>query len=212
MARSLASWTNRSSDRAPALAQCPITRTTGAICGYRLRRGACLNRPLRLAFGVRIRWLLILHTREAQVRNPPRPSQKKPAPAGLSVALFGPVPSWRQRAVEARETPHRSPDRRTANRRPAHASSVHSPWGRRGRPRARIPSAIPSRSTRGSSVPANSSTRPAWRSRRRPSRHGCCRAGPCSHARTARVADGWVGRPPLALTLATRGGRMLQRP
>ena len=27
---------------APALAQCPITDATLAICGYRLRRGACL--------------------------------------------------------------------------------------------------------------------------------------------------------------------------
>ena len=45
----------RSSDWAPVLAERPIARATIAICGYRVRRGGCLNRALRLAFGLRIR-------------------------------------------------------------------------------------------------------------------------------------------------------------
>jgi hypothetical protein len=38
-----------SRDWAPALAQCPITHATLAICGDRVRRGGCLDRALRLA-------------------------------------------------------------------------------------------------------------------------------------------------------------------
>jgi len=73
---------------APALAQCPITQTTVAICGYRLRRGACLNRALRLAFGVRIRRLLVLHTRA--VGHPSRPrSDPARGAARLTTALHG---------------------------------------------------------------------------------------------------------------------------
>jgi hypothetical protein len=41
-----------------------MTRTMVAICGYRVRRGGCIDRALRLAFGLRTRRLLILHTRE----------------------------------------------------------------------------------------------------------------------------------------------------
>jgi hypothetical protein len=65
-------------DWAPALAQCPITRPTVAICGYPVRRAGCLNRALRLAFGLRMRTLLILHTREIGLRcrqHAPQPDQ-----------------------------------------------------------------------------------------------------------------------------------------
>ena len=50
------------------LIQCPIARATVAICGDRVRRAGCLNRALPLALSVRIRRLLILHTREIGLR------------------------------------------------------------------------------------------------------------------------------------------------
>jgi hypothetical protein len=56
-------WTKRSSDWAPALARCPIPRTTVAICADRVRCAGCLDPALRLASGVRILRLLILHYR-----------------------------------------------------------------------------------------------------------------------------------------------------
>src|SRR4051812_786306 len=46
------------------LIRCPIAGATVAICGYRVRRAECLDPALSLVFGLRIRWLLILHTRE----------------------------------------------------------------------------------------------------------------------------------------------------
>lgn len=58
------------------LIQCPIGRATVAICGGRVCRAGCLNRALPLAFGVRIRRLLILHTREIAGRNLPTPLTK----------------------------------------------------------------------------------------------------------------------------------------
>ena len=51
-------------DWAPEWIQCPITRATFAICGYRVASGGCLNSALRLASGLLIRRLLFLHTRE----------------------------------------------------------------------------------------------------------------------------------------------------
>ena len=44
------------------------------FCGYRLRRRTCLNRPLRLGFGVWIARLLILHTREVAGSKPAAPT------------------------------------------------------------------------------------------------------------------------------------------
>jgi hypothetical protein len=76
-------WTKRNSDWAPALAQCPITRATVAICGYRFRRGPCLNRTLRLAFGLPTLCLRILHTREVAGSKPAAPT-RTPVSACLS--------------------------------------------------------------------------------------------------------------------------------
>jgi hypothetical protein len=70
------------------LIQCPITRTMVAICGYRVRRGGCIDLALRLAFRLRIRRLLILHTREiglpagAWRRSPDEVQPARPAGAG----------------------------------------------------------------------------------------------------------------------------------
>jgi hypothetical protein len=74
-----------SRDWAPALAQCPITRAMVAICGYRVRRAGCSDRALRLASGLRIRRLLILHTREVAGSKPAAPTLERPATAGFSV-------------------------------------------------------------------------------------------------------------------------------
>jgi hypothetical protein len=67
-------WTKRSSDWAPALARCPIPRTTVAICADRVRCAGCLDPALRLASGVRILRLLILHTREVAGSKPAAPT------------------------------------------------------------------------------------------------------------------------------------------
>jgi hypothetical protein len=65
-------------------------RAIVAICGYRVRRGGCLDRALRLAFGLRIVVLLILHTREIglRCRHAPQPSQPRLTAEGAP-RLFG---------------------------------------------------------------------------------------------------------------------------
>jgi hypothetical protein len=66
----------------------PNTRATVAICGYGVRRAGCLNLALRLAFGLRIRPFLILHTREigwpraGWRRSPGEVQPPRPAGAG----------------------------------------------------------------------------------------------------------------------------------
>jgi hypothetical protein len=55
--------------------QRPVARATFAICGYRVRRGGCLDRGLRLASRLRVRQLLILHTREIAGPAEPRPGE-----------------------------------------------------------------------------------------------------------------------------------------
>ena len=89
-------WTNGSRDWAPALSQCPMTRPTPAIHGYRVRRAACLNLALRLAFSPLIRRFLILHTREVAGSKPAAPtgqSRLRPDPHSGASARWCPIAS-----------------------------------------------------------------------------------------------------------------------